>query len=295
MSQSEKDTDLLNQIQQLLTEAVLKAALYLDQAAISGDKPQVSIKSDNSLVMNLDLESQRIILDSLNGSFPIVAEEDPHSHSLIHSHPSYFLVDPLDGTTTCKRFLGERGGQVGYGPLIGFVHNGELSLSLFYSVPHRRLFSARRGSGCYVYDLDEGSFDLTRPPKRLAAQPCSDLRSAGVLFFVGKRGECRIVEALKTSDLIETAYRFGGFANDCTRIALGFEQIQIQFMANPWDFAAVLFAAEAGCLVFCDPLVRRIPLASWRMEQNNPVVIVAAGLEDELFHQIDRIMQTSEL
>jgi fructose-1,6-bisphosphatase/inositol monophosphatase family enzyme len=293
MPQDEKDTEQLDLIQQQLTEAVLEAARYLESAAISGDKPQVSIKSDNSLVMNLDLESQRIILESLSGTFPIVAEEDPQSHSLINSHNDYFLVDPLDGTTTCKRFLGERGGQVGYGPLAGFVHNGQLSIAVFYSVPHRRLFSARKGSGCYLYDLDGDSLELKTEPRRLVVKTSSDLGSAAALFFVGKRGECRLIEALKTSDLIETAYRFGGFANDCTRLAQGFEQIQIQFMANPWDFAAVLFAAEAGCSVFCDPLGRRVKLESWKIEHNNPVVIVAPGLEDALFKFIDEVIHSS--
>jgi fructose-1,6-bisphosphatase/inositol monophosphatase family enzyme len=291
MSKSEKDTDILNQVQQRLTEAVLKAARYLDAAAMSGEKPQVSVKSDNSLVMNLDLESQRIILETLSGSFPIVAEEDPHSHSLIDSNTSYFTVDPLDGTTTCKRFIGERGGQVGYGPLAGFVHNGQLSLAVYYSVPHRCFYSARRGGGCYMYRLEDGSFELNSQPRRLVVDSSSDLGSAAALFFVGKRGECHLIEAL---NLIETAYRFGGFANDCTRLAQGFEQIQIQFMAKPWDFAAVLFAAEAGCGVFCDPLARRIPLEGWRIEANNPVVVVVNGLEVELFRNIDRILNISQ-
>mgnify|MGYP003704990719 CR=1 FL=1 len=83
--------------------AVLDAAGYLVSALESGEQIDVTLKADHTQVLNLDLESQRRILSKLSGSFPILAEEDEGSHSLIDAGGSYFLVDPLDGTTSCKR------------------------------------------------------------------------------------------------------------------------------------------------------------------------------------------------
>jgi len=113
----------LAEVARLIERAVMEVARYLDAAVRSVVKFQVQVKADKSLVLNLDLESQRRILNVLGSTFPVLAEEDESSHSLVTSGGSYLLVDPLDGTTSCKRFLGERGGQVGYGPLVGFVRD----------------------------------------------------------------------------------------------------------------------------------------------------------------------------
>ena len=265
----------------------MESARYLDQANSRDTRLQVEVKADNTLVMNLDFESQRLILGHLSSAgYPIIAEEDPTSHRLIDSEESYFLVDPLDGTTSAKRFIGQYGGQVGFGPLVGFVYQHCLSAVAFYSVPHRSLFTATKGGGAYITVF---SSDLSSAPVRRRLQPlsCPRLKDAGVLFFISKLGEAKVIEYLRREHAVENIYRFGGFANDSARIAQGFEQIQLQFLAKPWDFAAVLLAAEAGSDVICDPLGRRIPLDDWRIEANNPIVVLPAGTRDDFFRIID--------
>ncbi len=266
----------------------MAAARYLDHANRSGEALHVEVKPDNTLVMNLDLESQRIILQNLSGSYPIVAEEDPASHELIFHADTYFLVDPLDGTTSCKRFLGQRGGQVGYGPLVGFVYQGELAVSAFYSVPHRQLFVAVAGEGIKVTELGD-SGERNQPERSLLVPECRNLKEAGMLFFISQLGEAAVVEFMRKEHAIENIYRFGGFASDCARMAQGFEQIHLQFQVKPWDFSAVLLAAEAGCEVFCDPLKRRVPLQQWRIEANNPIVTIAPGGQAAFFSLLDKM------
>jgi hypothetical protein len=63
--------------------------------------------------------------------------------------------------------------------------------------------------------------------------------------------------------------------------------MSVQFAAKPWDFSATLLAAEAGLEVWLDPLGRRIPLHDWKIEPNNPIIIVQPGIRDELFTLID--------
>ncbi|MEN9847024.1 MAG: hypothetical protein RIS36_2171 [Pseudomonadota bacterium] len=266
--------------------AVLDAGRYLDEAGRSGAALEVTVKGDHTLVMNIDVESQRRVLSNLPAGHPVVAEEDESSHGLIHSAGSYFLVDPLDGTTSCKRFFGQKGGHVGYGPLVGYVYEGQLAVASFFSVPHSRLLTAVKGYGTYISTPDF-SVGQVGSRERLSPPGCSALVQAGVLFFVGHHGETRVMQHLKNHNAIENMYRFGGFANDCARLAQGFEQMSVQFAAKPWDFSATLLAAEAGLEVWLDPLGRRIPLHDWKIEPNNPIIIVQPGIRDELFTLID--------
>jgi len=273
-----------------LEEAALAAGNHIQDAKKRKECLSVQVKSDKSLVLNLDVECQELILAMLasHSEIPIVAEETPSSHSLVDSAESYFLVDPLDGTTSCKRFLYEEGGQVGFGPLIGYVHGGVLSAAVFYSVPHRTLFSAVRSEGAFksVYD-STGECLEAHTALRVSSE--RSLKEAGMLFFVSPYGESRIVEHFKNNHVVENIYRFGSFANDSARLAQGFEQVQFQLNAKPWDFSGVLLASEAGCEVYCDPLSRRIPLADWRIESVNPVVILQRGMRDEFFTVCDSI------
>jgi len=290
MSRKLSQQELLQKVSAQIREAVLEAAVYLDRASRSREGMQVEVKADNTLVMNLDLESQRIIMSHLRGSFPIVAEEDPASHDRITTTDTYFLIDPLDGTTSCKRFLGQRGGQVGYGPLVGFVHEGELAVAAFYSIPHRQLFTAVKEQGTFVASFGE-DWSIVEPLRKLVAPSCGDLKQAGMLFFISPYGEAPVVEFLRRHHAVENIYRFGGFASDCARLAQGYEQIQLQFAVKPWDFSAVLLAAEAGCEVFGDPLGRRIRLKDWRLDSNNPTVTLPAGTSDAFFGLLDRMKQ----
>jgi myo-inositol-1(or 4)-monophosphatase len=282
--------EILKQVSAQIREAVVEAARYLDRASRSGEGLRVEVKADNTLVMNLDLESQRIIINRLTGSYPIVAEEDSASHDRISSTNTYFLIDPLDGTTSCKRFLGQRGGHVGYGPLVGFVLEGELAVAAFYSIPHRQLFTAVKGQGTFVTTFGE-DWAVVESERKLIAPACTDMKQAGMLFFISPYGEAPVVEFLRRHHAVENIYRFGGFASDCARLAQGYEQIQLQFVVKPWDFSAVLLSAEAGCEVFCDPLGRRTPLNDWRLESNNPIVTLPAGTSGAFFELLDRMKQ----
>ena len=274
---------------QVIESAVLAAAEYLEHAASSGVALEVNVKADRTLVMNLDLESQRRILGVLPQTHPIVAEEDESSHALIDEGGSYFLVDPLDGTTSCKRFFGQKGGHVGYGPLAGFVKDDVLSVAAFYSVPHGKLFTAVKGQGAYVSTPDFSQPGHPGKRARLQPNPCTSLSQAGVLFFIGHHNESKVMQYLKNKNAIENMYRFGGFANDCARLAQGFEQMSVQFSAKPWDFAAALLAAEAGLEAWMDPLGRRVPLSQWRIESNNPLMIMHPGIRDEVFALLDTL------
>jgi len=269
---------------------VILAAKSILRVIESDQRPTEMIKEDGTLLLSIDLECQRIILDQLAGKLPIMAEEDPSSHSLVTSHKSYYLVDPLDGTSACKRFLRTLGGQVGFGPLGGVVIDGRLEAACYYDVPSRSLYSAVRGQGVYCIadtELDQALPQLFSRPRLQAFQDLR-LRDCAALFYTGQRGEMPLVQALRGADAIDTAYRFGGFASDCTRLTRGLEQIQIQFHLKPWDLSASLFPIEAGYAAIFDPLGAKVDYLDWQLAARNPILIAPKQALGEIMQFIQR-------
>jgi 3'(2'), 5'-bisphosphate nucleotidase len=61
-----------------------------------------SLKNDNSFVTKADIEASHFIVESLlklNLGFPIISEEEDYSQIKLKNGESFWLVDPLDGTS----------------------------------------------------------------------------------------------------------------------------------------------------------------------------------------------------
>lgn len=267
----------LTDILRLLENAVLSAGCAMLDTLSSSQPVQVWRKADQSLLMNVDLESQERLLKLLSGIAPIVSEEDPATHHLIEGEGEYLIVDPLDGTTSCKRFMAHEGGQLGFGPLVGFAHRGIIHAAAFFNLPRRAIFSAIRGGGVHFYPVRNG--ELSRDGmRRLKPDFPGRLEDAAILFYPGSGGELSLIDYLRSRDMIENAYRFGGFANDCSRLASGFEQAHVQLSVHPWDYSAVLLATEAGLSALLDPLGTPIPSEQWVIKAKNPVLLAPPAL-----------------
>ncbi len=274
-----------------LESAVLAAAEYQIRMLASGCDLAVQLKSDSSLVTTLDLESQKIIRDSLGSQLDTVGEEDVASHKLLEQSDQYFVIDPLDGTTACKRFTNIRGGQVGFGPVIGYVQSGKLLAASFYNVPQRTLISAIRGAGCFLISMPspQAQFlpELTNRTRVIFGESVP-LKGSAILFHSATGEELSLVSNLMKNKIVETAYRFGGFANDCQRLACGYEQLQIQYTVKAWDFSATLFESEAGLEVLCDPLGRADSYADWKVKLMNPIITAAPAVMPEVKQWLSR-------
>lgn len=259
-----------------LESAVRSAASHLWAKSESSLPMHVTVKADNTLVLNLDIESHKILLASLVGTLPIVSEEDESTHGLIDTVGEYYVIDPLDGTTSCKRFLSQIGGQIGFGPLGGYVKNNILHGSVFFHIPHRTLYIAEREVGSFCVRCDSREM-LSRPFSsaeftKLNITESVPLIESAALFFAGTGGELRVIEYLRVHNLVENVYRFGGFANDCTRLAQNFEQVQIQFSVKAWDLSAALINELAGVAVVLDPKFSKTPLSEWKIDHSNPLI-----------------------
>jgi fructose-1,6-bisphosphatase/inositol monophosphatase family enzyme len=265
----------------LMQHAVVIAAAQMSKTLTDPENVKVWRKPDQSLLLNIDLESQETLKKILGDVLPIVSEEDPASHALIGQEEDYFVLDPLDGTTSCKRFTDIQGGQLGFGPLAGLVVGGIVTAAVFYHLPRRALFTATQGGGATICSLP--TFNAREmDPAPLRVQVPARIEDSAILFYPGSKGELRLIEYLRSRDLVENAYRFGGFANDCSRLASGFEQLQVQFSVKAWDFPATLFPAEAGLRVIVDPLGKPTPSHLWKLQGENPILTSPPSMSEGL-------------
>ena len=272
----------------LLERAVVAGALAMERLVKDGTSIKTDRKDDASLVTNLDMASQAAMQPVLRCGIQIASEEDPASHALVGRPQNYFLIDPLDGTSSCRRCLMHHKkfvtGNVGFGPLAGFAENGIITAAAFVNLPDRMMFTAVRGQGAWMGEIGSNNLPPTRDKRtRLSVEKKAApvLSDASLLFYPGVRGEMEFGSYLRRNRLVESLYRFGSFASDCTRIAKGYEQGEIQFSLKAWDLCAALIAEEAGCDVIVDPLGSFTPLASWRLAEVNPALILAPGLVDQ--------------
>lgn len=276
-----------------LEQAVRAAGKHLWEQAEAQSPLQVTVKADNTLVLNLDMESHKIMLTQLAGKVPIVSEEDESTHGLIDTAEEYFVIDPLDGTTSCKRFLSTIGGQIGFGPLGGYVKNRVLQGAVFFHVPQRTLFIAERGVGSFSFQCGSRS-DLDAPVslsklRKLSIDGSLPLIESAVLFFAGTGGETRVIEYFRHHNVVENVYRFGGFANDCSRLAQNTEQLQVQFSVKAWDLSAALIAELAGLSVVLDPKGRAIPLHEWKVTHANPLISCHPEAREEVLEIVKAV------
>jgi 3'-phosphoadenosine 5'-phosphosulfate (PAPS) 3'-phosphatase len=109
----------------------------------------IKLKSDNSLVTDIDKESSDFIYSELKKNFPdygIVDEERIYSNDSIDERigKKYFwVVDPLDGTIDYVN----RGKN--YGVMIGLVKDNEPILGLIYRPEKNELIYASKNGGIF--------------------------------------------------------------------------------------------------------------------------------------------------
>ena len=125
---------------------------------------EVEKKNDNSPVTKADLESNKIIKESLlQTGIPILSEEDVDDKSRIDSD-AVWIVDPLDGTQDFVNRTGE------FTVMIGLIENHIPVMGLVYVPTKKILYFAERGNGAFCYTGKShwgwkrrfGGWDLTR-------------------------------------------------------------------------------------------------------------------------------------
>lgn len=193
---------------------------------------QISIKSKNDFVTEIDKKSEALVISTIKKRFPdhgILAEEG----SFEKGDGTLWIIDPLDGTSN----------YIHQFPLfavsIGVRLNDRTEAGVVYDPLHGELFAARRGGGAF---LNGKRIRVTRV-KELA----DGLMATGIPF----RARDRFDEYLRSFEKISLGSvglrRGGSAALDLAYVACGRFDGFWEINLSPWDIAAgALVIEEAG-------------------------------------------------
>ena len=125
--------------------AARRARALIMAAADDPTSWQVRAKRPNDFVTQVDLASERVIVETLLLAFPghaVRGEESPHAHGQAGSE-HVWIVDPLDGT---RNFIH---GYPAYSVSIALAVRGVVEHGVVIDVVNDRLYHASRGQGAW--------------------------------------------------------------------------------------------------------------------------------------------------
>ncbi len=216
---------LYEQEQIYLEEVVREAGMRVLHLAEHGF--EVKIKPDGSQVTTADLEVDRILKERLLSRYPVdgwLSEETPDDRKRL-DNTRVWVLDPIDGT----RCFVEKIPQ--YVISIALVENGDPVFATVFNPVTKEMFSAIKGSGCFLNDVETHVRSAYSSPFTILANVSHE--------------QMPKVQAIEPEIVTES---FGSIAYALALVAAG----NVDAVINPgyqneWDIAAgVLLVQEAG-------------------------------------------------
>ncbi len=195
---------------------------------------QINHKSEIELITEVDLASERLIIDRIKTYYPrhsILAEESGETKT---SEPSEWkwIIDPLDGTTNYAHAYPV------FCVSIALERNGALELGVIYDPMRDEMFSAERGRGAALND------------RRIHVSTIDSLNHAMVCTGFPYDLPGRVEATRLMADFVvhgQAVRRDGSAALDLANVACGRFEGFWEIGLRPWDVAAgVLIVEEAG-------------------------------------------------
>jgi myo-inositol-1(or 4)-monophosphatase len=218
--------------------AARKAGAVINRASLDLERVQVSAKSHNDFVTEVDQAAEEAIIDTLLTAYPghaILAEESGRSRGAKDSE-YLWIIDPLDGTTNFIH------GFPVYAVSIALSFRGQLQQAVVYDPSRNDLFYASKGKGAFLNDR------RLRVSKRIRMQEA--LIGTGFPFRKGDNFQryMKMFEAVMTQ--CAGLRRPGAASLDLCYVAAGFYDGFFETGLSPWDIAAgALIITEAGGLI----------------------------------------------
>ncbi len=222
----------------IAVKAARRAGNVINRGARELDLLTVTSKGPKDFVSEVDREAERLIVETLLGSYPdhaILAEEGTAKGANADAE-NVWIIDPLDGTTN---FLH---GFPQYCVSIALAQRGQIAHGVIYDPVRNDLFTASRGRGAFLNDR------RIRVSKRSHLRDC--LVGTGFPFRDGSHLDTYL-KMMKTM-IEQTAglRRPGAAALDLAYVAAGFYDGFWEVGLNAWDVAAgSLLIQEAGGLI----------------------------------------------
>ena len=194
---------------------------------------KVDFKGKTDLITNIDLESERSIIDKIIKSHPshnILSEE----HGLINNNSDYlWVIDPLDGTTNFVH------GYPSYGVSIGLVYKNNPEIGVVLELPSKNLYSAQKGCGTF------------KNGKKINVSKVSKLKNSlhvtGFGYDHGEKWSINMKLFEHFTDITQGVRRLGAASIDLCHLACGTVDGFWELDLHPWDTAAgIVIVKEAG-------------------------------------------------
>ncbi len=192
----------------------------------------VEHKGELELVTETDRQSERMILEMIQASFPedsVLAEEG----GARAGGEFRWLIDPLDGTTNYAHGLPH------FSVSLAGEHRGEVCFGVVYDPMRDELFRAVRGGGAFLNDL------------RLRVSPSADLGQSllvtGFPYDLRSNPDNNLDRFARLSSWSRAVRRLGSAALDLAYVAAGRFDGYWELRLEAWDLAAgILLVTEAG-------------------------------------------------
>ena len=219
-------------------KAARAAGAIINRASLDLDRVQVSTKSSNDFVTEVDHAAEAAIIDVLLGAYPghgILAEESGSTRGAKDSD-YVWIIDPLDGTTNFIH------GLPTYAVSIGLSFRGQIQQAVVYDPARNDLFYASKGRGAFLNDK------RLRVSKR--TRMADSLIGTGFPF---RKGDDlgRYLQMMEAVMKVAAGLRRpGAAALDLCYVAAGWYDGFFETGLSPWDVAAgSLLVTEAGGLI----------------------------------------------
>jgi len=216
-------------------KAARAAGAIINRASLDIERLQVTAKSHNDFVTEVDQAAEQAIIDTILEAYPghgILAEESGRSQGAKHSE-YVWIIDPLDGTTNFLHALPH------FAVSIGVQVRGRLEHGVIYAPCTQDLYVASRNEGATLNN------------KRIRVSKTKEMDDA----LIGTGFPIRNPETLdsylpmmrRVAENTAGLRRAGAAALDLAYVAAGRLDGFFELNLKPWDIAAgIVLVQEAG-------------------------------------------------
>jgi myo-inositol-1(or 4)-monophosphatase len=195
---------------------------------------RIETKGVANFVTQADLDSEQVIVETIQQSFPSHAIISEESHSDRADAAELWIVDPMDGTSNFMHGIPQ------FAISIAFYRNGIPELGIVHNPIHDDWYITVVEQGAWLNGKQQKVAEHMRLDESMLA--CGFYYDRGrmmqaTLDTVGDFFRCRI----------HGMRRFGAAALDLCMLGCGCFGVFFEYQLHPWDYAAgQLFLSEAG-------------------------------------------------
>ena len=220
---------------------------------------EVSLKGRANVVTDVDLASERLILDYVTGEYPDFGILSEESAPVAGAAPYTWVVDPIDGTRNFAE------GIPHFCVVVAIADGDRVVAGVTYDPVRDELFAAQQGRGAYLNG------------ERIAVSDRTDIGDAILGFDLGYDFDQagRLLEMVAGIwPQVSGCRLMGSSALSIAYAASGRIDLYCHHSLSPWDIASgILLAREAGGQVLDRATLRDANLFSPGLIISNPALV----------------------